>query len=76
MFVKEIIHFAKERYETYKIFLMNLIKQKIDVQKYEDFTRSIFGKKAFLFFTIDKILSSVKRNQKISNFQSAQNLYQ
>ena len=38
---------------------MNLIKQKIDNSKYEDFLRKIYGNKAFLLFTIDKILCLV-----------------
>lgn len=50
---------AKERYAVFKLIIVNLVKQKIDNTKYEDLLRSIFGKKSFIFFTIDKILAMV-----------------
>lgn len=43
----------------FKLTLLNFIKQKFDANKYEDFIRGIFGNNAFLFFTVDKILSLV-----------------
>ncbi len=54
------MNLAKERYEMFKLTLLNLIKQKFDATKYEDFIRGLFGNNAFLFFTVDKILSLVR----------------
>ena len=59
LFLKEKTLLAKERYEMFKLTLLNFIKQKFDANKYEDFIRGLFGNNAFLFFTVDKILSLV-----------------
>ena len=59
-FLKEKTEIAHDRYEMFKLTLLNFIKQKFDTNKFEDFIRGIFGNNAFLFFTVDKILSLVK----------------
>jgi hypothetical protein len=46
-------------YILIKVILFNLLKQKIDNIKYEDYLRSLFGNKGFIFFTMDKILGLV-----------------
>lgn len=51
---------ASERYNTFKNILISSFKLR-DI-KYEDYLRSIFGKQAFLLFTIDKTLQSTTKS--------------
>ena len=48
---------AKERYNTFKNILLTSLKSK-EMNKHEDYMRSIFGKQAFLFITLDKVLNN------------------
>lgn len=74
---KEKEKLGNERYQTFKIVLINLIKQKIDITKYEDFLRSIFGSSAYLFFTLDKILSmTTKSCQSLANDEISNSAFQ
>jgi len=47
-----------QRYEIFKIILVYSLRMK-DATKYEDFLRTILGSKAFLSFTLDKVLSQI-----------------
>jgi len=35
---------------------MVLVKNKLETQKFEDFMRNLYGNKAFIFFTMDKVM--------------------
>jgi len=62
---EEKAELAKERYSAFKTILVGSLKARDT--KYEDYLRSIFGKQAFLLFTIDKTLqSAVKSLQALS----------
>jgi hypothetical protein len=52
---------SKERYHLFKLILMSLIKENLDVSIYEDSLRCIFGKDAGLLFFTDKIISNVSK---------------
>jgi hypothetical protein len=51
--------FKKEKFELFLGGVLSAINQSIDGNKYEDFTRSILGSKAYLMFAFDKLLISV-----------------
>lgn len=53
---------SKERYHLFKLILMSLIKENLDVSIYEDSLRCIFGKDAGLLFFTDKIISNVSKS--------------
>lgn len=51
---------SRERYGTFKNILIGSLK--LRETKYEDYLRSLFGKQAFLLFTIDKTLQSATKS--------------
>ncbi|EAR93146.2 ubiquitin carboxyl-terminal hydrolase family protein (macronuclear) [Tetrahymena thermophila SB210] len=64
---------SKERYQTFKNILIGSLKQR--ETKYEDYLRSIFGKQAFLMFTIDKTLqATIKSLQTLATDDLSQKL--
>jgi hypothetical protein len=50
---------ATERYEVFKLVVLSMEKNLIDMNKYEDLLRCLFGNGAYLLFTLDKTINLV-----------------
>lgn len=57
--IQEKNELSLQRYTTFKVILHGSLKLK--ETKYEDYLRSLFGKQAFLLFTIDRTLQSATK---------------
>lgn len=68
---QERVQLGKDRYNTFKLILMSLIKENLDVSIYEDSLRCIFGKDAGLLFSTDKIISNVIKNLPNDDFANS-----
>ena len=51
--------FKAERYEIFLGGVLSAMNQSIDANKYEDFSRTVLGNKAYLLFSFDKLIIAV-----------------
>lgn len=51
--------FKEERYELFLGGVLSTISLIMDGPKFEDFARTLFGQKAYLLFSFDKLITSV-----------------
>lgn len=54
--------FKNERYQIFIGGVLAAINVSIDANKYEDFSRSVLGNKAYLLFSFDRLIIAVSNN--------------
>ena len=55
-------HIKQERFEVFLGGILSSMTNMMDSNKYEDFTRSLFGNRAYFMFLFDKLITSTVKH--------------
>lgn len=66
-------NYKSERFEVFIGGVLSALNGTIDTNKYEDFGRIMFGGKAYMLFSFDKLIISVQLTLFYSNLYSVLN---
>ncbi len=57
--------YQEERFDVFIAGVMSCMQNIIDMNKYEDFCRSLLGTRSYLLFSLDRLFNTVSINLKI-----------